>query len=160
MSQKFLAAAFLFSPVKHPIWSLKSGNYCGKFFCEGLLKNNRPVWSVVTRLVDAVKAQNRSYTLKGNGDIDFTANSGTGRAAIYINLCEERGEKRLLSVFFFICSGNVQFFEEAIKLAAFDAKDFCSGDFTPTGKFEGLGNNFTLHLVKGKELVRRIRSRL
>jgi hypothetical protein len=71
MSLKFLTATFSFSPAKRPIWSLKSGNYCGKFFCEGLLKKNRPVWSPLTRLVDAVEAQNHSYNLKGNGDIDF-----------------------------------------------------------------------------------------
>jgi len=59
MYQKFSAELFASSPAERPLWSLKSDSFCGKFLFDGLLKNNRPIWSVVTKLVDTIKRQNR-----------------------------------------------------------------------------------------------------
>jgi hypothetical protein len=55
MYQKFLAELFASSPAERPLWSLKSDSFYSKSLFEGRLKNNRPIWSVVTKKVDAVK---------------------------------------------------------------------------------------------------------
>jgi hypothetical protein len=61
MCHEFLFVSNMLLEVNRPIWSMKSGNYRGKFLCAGVLENNRPIRLVVTILVGVIKVVSISF---------------------------------------------------------------------------------------------------
>jgi hypothetical protein len=59
MYYKFLPALNVFLEVNRPLWSTSSDSFRSKFLCVGWLADNRPVWSVVTKMVGGQKTEDR-----------------------------------------------------------------------------------------------------